>query len=104
VIALFKSSRKGIIIGCEILDGYLAQGKRFRLISAMGPVYSGSIESMQIERKAVQKATRGAQLGIKIRDFKNARIGDLVESFQSSASKRAPVWRPRAEVIQKRSE
>ena len=40
VIALFKSSRKGIILGCEVLDGTLVMGKRFRIVSAMGPVYT----------------------------------------------------------------
>ena len=43
VIELFKSSRRGIILGCEVLKGTLALGKKFRVISAMGPVYSGQI-------------------------------------------------------------
>ena len=65
IIDLFKSSRKGIIIGCEVLEGHLTLGKRFRIISAMGPLYSGTIESMHIEKNAVQKADPGQQVGIK---------------------------------------
>jgi len=97
VIALFKGTRKGIIIGCEVRDGFLAVGQRFRIISPMGPVYTGTIESMHIEERAVQKATRGQQVGIRIRDFKKTRIGDLVESFR--AAPRKNLWKPRAGVV-----
>jgi translation initiation factor IF-2 len=101
VIELYKSSRKGIIIGCEVLDGFFATGKRFRIISEMGPVYSGTIESMHIEKSTVQKVSPGQQVGIKIKDFKRVKIGDLVESFHPSPLQKAPVWRPKGEVIQK---
>ncbi len=97
VIALFKGSRKGIIIGCEVRDGFFSVGQRFRLISAMGPVYSGMVESLHIGEKAVQKATRGQQVGIAIRDFNKARIGDLVESFRPAPKKSH--WEPKAGVI-----
>jgi translation initiation factor IF-2 len=75
IIALFKSSRKGIIIGCEVKEGHLAVGQKFRIISAMGPVYAGTIESMHIKDSAVQKAVPRQQLGIKTRDFKKAKVG-----------------------------
>jgi translation initiation factor IF-2 len=100
VIALFKSSRKGIIIGCEVTNGYLAVGKNFRIISAMGPVYSGTLESMHIEKDAVQKAGPGQKAGIKIRDFNIVKIGDLVESFRPPPLKKVRVWQPEGKVIQ----
>jgi translation initiation factor IF-2 len=100
VIALFKSSRKGIIIGCDILDGHLAVGQHFRIISAMGTVYSGKIESMHIEENTVQKASKGQKVGIKIWDFNKAKIGDLVESFRPS-SKKTTVWQPKGGILQR---
>ena len=99
VIALFKSSRKGIIIGCEVIGGHLAAGQHFRIITAMGPVYYGRIESMHIEDKAIQKAVPGQRVGIKIKDFNRAKIGDLVESFRTL--RRPPVWEPEGKVIRK---
>lgn len=101
VIALFKSSRKGIIIGCEVLDGFLALGQHFRVISAMGPVYSGIIESLHIREEAVQKAARGQQVGIKIRDFDKARIGDLVESYRPLPKEKTRAWQPTGKIIRK---
>jgi translation initiation factor IF-2 len=99
IIALFKSTRRGIIIGCEVLGGHLAVGQRFRIITAMGPVYSGHIESIHIEDKAIQKAVPGQRVGIKIKDFNRARIGDFAESFRPL--RRPPVWEPSGRVIRK---
>ncbi|UCD34759.1 MAG: hypothetical protein JSU90_10785 [Nitrospiraceae bacterium] len=99
VIALFKSSRRGIIIGCEVTEGSLTLGSRFRVISAMGPVYTGRIESMHRETSAVQKALPGHQVGIKIRDFSRVKTGDLVESFRPSPVKTAPPWKPGGKII-----
>lgn len=82
VIALFKSSRKGIILGCQVEEGRLQTGDRFRVIAAMGPIYAGTIESLHIERDAITKATAGQQAGLKISDFKAVKIGDKVESFR----------------------
>ncbi|MGD0887071.1 MAG: hypothetical protein ABSA46_19690 [Thermodesulfovibrionales bacterium] len=100
VIALFKGTRKGIIIGCEVLDGFLALGERLRIISAMGTVYVGTIESLHIGMNTVQKATKGQQVGIKISDFQKAKIGDLIESFRLRSQKYR-IWEPSGIIIRK---
>ena len=69
VIALYKSCRRGIIIGCEVEEGYLSIGQDFRVITAMGPTYSGKIESLHIENNPVRQARLGQQVGIKIKNF-----------------------------------
>ncbi len=99
VIALYKSSRKGIILGCDVLEDRLALGDTFRLISAMGPVYTGRINSLHIENAAVQKATKGQKVGLKIPDFKKASIGDLVECYTSKRQKGPPSWKPRGGIF-----
>jgi translation initiation factor IF-2 len=99
IIALFKSSRKGVIRGCKVLSGAITLGKHFRIISTMGPVYSGTIESIHIGNNAAQKANPGQQVGIKIKDFNKARIGDLVECFRPLPFKKAQVWQPKGEII-----
>jgi len=98
VIALFKSTRKGIILGCEVLEGALLQGKKFRIISAMGPVYSGKIESLHIEQDAVKEAKTGQKVGLKISDFKRAKKGDLVETYEKLKSKASATWHPKGRV------
>lgn len=99
VIALFKGSRQGIILGCEVEQGRLQLGDTFRIIAAMGPIYAGKISSLHIEKDAVNKATLGQQVGVKLDDFKNVRLGDLVESYQVIADRHPPRWRPSGKII-----
>ena len=98
VIALFKSSRRGIILGCEVQAGKLMLGQTFRVLGAMGPIYTGRIESLHIEKDAVSEATRGQRVGLKIRDFKRAKMGDLVESFQSASGSYVKPWQPQGKI------
>jgi translation initiation factor IF-2 len=98
VIALFKSSRKAIILGCEVQEGTLSVGKSFRLISDPGEVYRGKISSLHIEKDAVNEARAGQQVGLKISDFNRAKIGDIVECFQEVISQREKAWQPRGGV------
>jgi translation initiation factor IF-2 len=100
VIALFKGNRGGMIIGCEVVEGGLSVGEHFRVISAMGPVYSGTVESIHIREKAVQRAAQGQKAGIKIKDFSKAKIGDLVESFRP-LPQRIKSWQPTGKIIRK---
>lgn len=99
VIALFKGSRQGIILGCEVEQGRLQLGDTFRIIAAMGPIYSGKFSSLHIEKNVVSKATISQQVGVKIDDFKNVHVGDLVESYQIITDRHAPRWRPSGKII-----
>jgi translation initiation factor IF-2 len=99
VIALFPGGRKGIILGCQVLDGSLALGQKFRLISVPGPVHMGTIDSLHIEKDAVREAAAGQQVGLKIHNFNKARVGDLVESFEVAHPKKPFRWQPRGGVF-----
>ncbi|MHC1745148.1 MAG: hypothetical protein AB9873_19255 [Syntrophobacteraceae bacterium] len=99
VIALFKSSHRGSIVGCEVQEGILAVGRQFRIISAMGPVYAGRIGSLQIERKQVREAKVGQQVGIKIDDFNKAKIGDLVECYETPRESHVSSWKPGGSIL-----
>ncbi len=95
VIALFNSSRKGIILGCEVREGVLAQGERFRVISAMGPSYSGKIDSLHIGQEVVKEGRKGQQIGIKIADFNRVKVGDWVECYKIGRAEGTRPWHPK---------
>ena len=99
IIATFRSSRKGIVIGCEVLEGSIELGNDFRVITAMGPAYFGKITSLQIERQNVKKANPGQQVGIKLVGWNKAKVDDLVECFKSIQQKGGGPWKPRSGVI-----
>jgi len=99
VIAIFKSSPGGIILGCEVLQGSLETGKEFRVITAMGPIYTGRIESLQMERKTIKEAKAGQQIGLKIHNLARAKIGDLVECFERIPPGRSGTWKPSGHIL-----
>jgi translation initiation factor IF-2 len=102
VIALFKGTRQGVILGCDVFEGSLETGKTFRLISAMGPVYDGKIESLQIEGDTVKSARTGQKVGLKVSAFKKAKLGDLVECYRTVRPKANKPWAPRGGVSEYR--
>jgi len=98
VIALFKSSRKGIILGCEVLKGKLIRGYHFRILGAMGQKYIGTIESLHIEKDVVREALKGQQVGLKISDFNRVNLGDQIESVQSNSGQFVKPWQPQGKI------
>ncbi len=97
VIAVFKSS-KGLVLGCEVEEGTLQVGRSFRVVSAMGPVLSSRIESMQIEKKPVREARPGQQVGVKVAGLSGAKVGDFIETFETSAP-RKETWSPQGRIV-----
>jgi translation initiation factor IF-2 len=99
VIATFKSSSKGMVIGCEVLEGAIELGKKFRVITAMGPAYFGKITSLQIERRNVKSGKPGQQVGIKLVGWNKARVDDLLECYESQQPKGGGPWKPSSGVL-----
>ena len=99
VIALFKSCRRGIIIGCEVEEGNLSIGQYFRVITAMCTSYSGKSESLHIGNNSVRQARIGQQVGIKIKNFNKVHRGDIVESFQTTQSRPNKPWTPQSSIL-----
>ena len=103
VIATFKGNRKETIIGCEVLEGTIELGKKFRVITAMGSAYSGKISSLQVERKNVKIGKPGQQIGIKISNWNKARVDDLVECYTVVKPGGIGPWKPRPGVFRLKS-
>jgi translation initiation factor IF-2 len=99
IIATFKSGPKGMVIGCEVLEGAIEMGKEFRVITAMGPAYSGKITSLQIEKRNVKSGRPGQQVGIKLVGWNRARVDVLVECFESLKPKGGGRWKPSSGVV-----
>ncbi len=98
IIAKFKSTKGGVILGCEVVEGAVQVGKAFRIVSAMGPIYSSRIESLQIEKNKVREARSGQQVGVKISDFTDGKVGDFIECYEVSTPKKT-TWSPKGDII-----
>jgi translation initiation factor IF-2 len=103
VIATFKSSQKGIILGCEVQEGTLELGKEFRVITVMGPAYFGKIGSLKIEKNAVKIAKPGQQVGLSVPGWKKGKVGDWVECYETAHPSDSKPWVPRGGVFRYKS-
>jgi translation initiation factor IF-2 len=99
VIATFKASQRGMIIGCEVLEGSIDLGKNFRVITAMGPAFFGKITSLQIEKQNVKSAKPGNQIGIMLEGWNKAKVDDLVECFESTTPQSGGRWKAGSGII-----
>lgn len=98
VIATFKSKKGGVILGCEVVEGALQVGKRFRVVTAMGPVHSSRIESLQIEKHPVKEARSGQQVGVQILGSAFGKVGDFIECYDEVV-RRKEKWSPRGHIL-----
>jgi len=98
VIATFKSKKGGVILGCEVVEGALQVGKRFRVVTAMGPVHSSRIESLQIEKHPVKEARSGQQVGVQILGSAFGKVGDFIECYDEVV-RRKEKWSPRGDIL-----
>ena len=98
VIATFKSRKGGVILGCEVVEGTVQAGKHFRVVTAMGPVHSGRIESLQVDKQPVKEARTGQQVGVQVSGTTQGKVGDYIECFDITLPKRT-AWTPRGKVI-----
>ncbi len=98
VIATFRSKKGGVILGCEVVEGAVQVGKHFRVVTAMGPVHSAKIESLQIEKRPVKEARAGQQVGVEVSGSPLGKVGDFIECYTEITSKKAR-WSPRGSII-----
>lgn len=98
VIQLFKSGRHDLILGCQVEQGRLAVGDRYRVIGVAGPVHEAVADSLHVGPDAVREAHAGQQVGVKVHGFQQARVGDRVEAFRVRRSGARRPWTPRPGV------
>jgi translation initiation factor IF-2 len=97
VIATFKSKKGGVILGCQVVEGTVQVGKNFRVITAMGPVHSARVESLQIERQQVKEARAGQQVGVQVSGSPQGKVGDFIECYDVLTPKKE-AWTPRGKI------
>ncbi len=82
VRATFKVKKVGTVAGCYVLDGKIIRGAKARLIREGVVVYDGQIESLKRFKEDVQEVARGYECGIKLKDFNDIKVGDVIECYE----------------------
>src|SRR5438477_6343105 len=78
---IFKLS-KGIVAGCLVTDGRIARAARARVLRRRQPVYDGGLSTLRRFQDDVKEVRVGLECGIKLGDFNEYQVGDIIESYQ----------------------
>src|SRR5216684_3392144 len=78
---VFQLSR-GIVAGCLVTDGRVARTARARVLRKRQPVYDGGISTLRRFQDDVKEVRSGLECGIKLGDFNEYQVGDVIECYQ----------------------
>jgi translation initiation factor IF-2 len=81
---VFELSR-GIVAGCLVTDGRIARTGRARVIRKRQPVYDGGLSTLRRFQDDVKEVRNGLECGIKLGDFNEYQVGDIIECYQLEA-------------------
>jgi translation initiation factor IF-2 len=73
---------KGIVAGCLVTDGRVARSARARVLRRRQPVYDGGLSTLRRFQDDVKEVRSGLECGIKLGDFSEYQVGDIVECYQ----------------------
>src|SRR5947207_4153391 len=76
---------KGIVAGCLVTDGRIARTARARVLRKRQPVYDGGISTLRRFQDDVKEVRSGLECGIKLGDFSEYQVGDIIECYQLEA-------------------
>src|SRR5437764_3011074 len=78
---VFQLSR-GIVAGCLVTDGRIARTARARVLRRRQPVYYGGLATLRPSQDDVKEVRVGLECGIKLGDFSEYQVGDIIECYQ----------------------
>jgi translation initiation factor IF-2 len=81
---VFQLSR-GIVAGCLVTDGRVARAARARVLRKRQPVYDGGMSTLRRFQDDVKEVRSGMECGIKLGDFSEYQVGDVIECYQLEA-------------------
>ena len=73
---------KGIVAGCLVTDGRIARTARARVLRRRQPVYDGGLSTLRRFQDDVKEVRSGLECGIKLGDFSEYQVGDIIECYQ----------------------
>jgi translation initiation factor IF-2 len=72
---------KGLVAGCEVKDGRIARTARARVLRDRTPIYDGGLATLRRFQDDVKEVRSGLECGIKLGDFNDYEVGDVIECY-----------------------
>ncbi len=83
---VFKLTKAGVVAGCYVLDGLVIRNSQVRLIRDGIVVYTGELDSLKRFKEDVKDVQKGYECGLTIKNFKDIKVGDIVEIFSQQSA------------------
>ena len=86
---VFKVPRVGNVAGCYVLSGLVRRNSGARLLREGVVVYEGRIDSLKRFKEDVTEVPQGYECGIKLANYDDIKVGDIIECFTVEKVQRA---------------
>lgn len=73
---------KGVVAGCYVTDGRILRSGRARVLRGRQPIYDGGIGTLRRFQEDVKEVKIGFECGIRLGDFDEYEVGDIIECYQ----------------------
>ncbi len=77
----FQVPKIGLIAGCYVTSGKVERSNQVRLLRDNVVVHQGKIGSMRRFKDDVKEALEGYECGISLDNFKDIKVGDVIEAY-----------------------
>ena len=78
---LFHVPKVGAIAGSFVIDGTIERNAKARLLRDHVVIYDGRIASLRRVKDDVKEVAAGYECGIRLEDYNDLKVGDVVESY-----------------------
>jgi translation initiation factor IF-2 len=79
---VFKISGVGTVAGCYVKDGKIQRNNKVRVVRNGIVIFTGDIESLKRFKDDVKEVEANKECGIKIANFNDIKVGDIIEAFK----------------------
>ena len=85
---VFRVPKIGQIVGCYVQEGKVKRNDRVRVIRDGALIYDANISSLKRFKDDVREVESGFECGIKVEDYNDLKIGDILEVYKTVESAR----------------
>ncbi len=85
---VFKISKVGSVAGCMVTEGHINRKSPMRVVREGIVVFEGEVEELKRHKDDVAEVKFGFECGIKIKNFNDIKVGDIIEPYEIKEVKR----------------
>ncbi|MDP3964286.1 MAG: translation initiation factor IF-2 [bacterium] len=88
VLAVFRTKLPNVIAGGQVTKGQMKNGAQFEIVRNNAVMGRGTVEQVQMEKRAVDSAPAGKECGLKLKVDAGLEVGDVLKAFTEETKKK----------------